>query len=285
MLEQFNEQTVQELSRNVVSLQSEVSSLKNELKTLSDLFKKHQHGGTDGSTPIYNEHIRVKPGVYIQGGRISFGDNTTVLEIKSGAIETYNSFHIIDTEGSAASDELTTIDSDNLSSGQVLILQTRSSSRVVTIKDRVGNITLQTSQDFVMTSSTSSIMLVLKNKTWYEVSRSHNGSDYSGFTFFGDESTVTIASGVITPRSGFVQVDTEGAAASDNLDTITATDLEDGAVITLTAASSTRTVVCKDGTGNMRLAGDFSLTHADDTITLIYNGVNWLELSRSDNSV
>lgn len=285
MLEQFNERTTEELNRNITSLQREVALLKTELKTLSELFKKHQHGGTDGSTPIYNESIRLKPGAYLQGGRVSLGDNTTVLEIKSGAIQTYNSFHIIDTEGGAASDELTTIDSTNLTSGQILVLQSRTSARPITVKDGTGNLSLSTNQDFIMDSSANTIMFILKNKTWYEISRSYNNADFTGFINIGNDDTVTIAAGVITPRSGFVQVDTEGAAATDDLDTITATGLEDGAIITLTASSSARTVVCKDGTGNMRLAGDFSLTHSDDTITLVYNGVNWLEISRSDNNV
>jgi hypothetical protein len=51
----------------------------------------------------------------------------------------------------------------------------------------------------------------------------------------------------------------------------------------IVAANSARTVVAKDATGNLRLNGDFSLDHQNDTLTLIYNGTNWLEVSRSDN--
>jgi hypothetical protein len=51
----------------------------------------------------------------------------------------------------------------------------------------------------------------------------------------------------------------------------------------IVAANSARTVVAKDGTGNLRLNGDFSLDHQNDTLTLIHNGSNWLEVSRSDN--
>jgi hypothetical protein len=43
-------------------------------------------------------------------------------------------------------------------------------------------------------------------------------------------------------------------------------------------------VVCKDGTGNLRLAGDFTLTNVQDTIVLLRVGSDWFELCRSDNT-
>jgi hypothetical protein len=97
----------------------------------------------------------------------------------------------------------------------------------------------------------------------------------------GDYSEKTIASGVITVTESFHQVDTQGDASTDDLDTINGG--EKGMSLTITAADGTRTVVAKDGTGNLRLAGDFSLDTQNDTLTLIYNGTNWLEVSRSDN--
>ena len=94
---------------------------------------------------------------------------------------------------------------------------------------------------------------------------------------------VTISGGVITITQGYVTVDTEGDAATDDLDTISAPTLDASAIIVLRASSNARTVVLKDGTGNLRLAGDFSLDHNRDTITLIGTGGLWYELSRSDN--
>lgn len=99
----------------------------------------------------------------------------------------------------------------------------------------------------------------------------------------GDESTLTIASGVITITSCFHKVDTESAAASDDLDTING--CLDGQILTIRAANSARTVVLKDGTGNLKLAGDCTLDNEEDTITLIYSpGLSkLLEIARSDN--
>ncbi len=95
---------------------------------------------------------------------------------------------------------------------------------------------------------------------------------------------VTISAGAFTLGNyNYCEVDTAGAASTDDLDTITG-GVYDGQIIILKAANSARTVVCKDGTGNLRLAGDFSLDHADDRIQLMYDGTNFVELSRSSNA-
>lgn len=95
-------------------------------------------------------------------------------------------------------------------------------------------------------------------------------------------SVLTIATGAITVTSSFHFVDTESSAASDDLDTINGG--VDGAILVLRANSSARDVVCRDGTGNLSLAGDFTMNNVADTITLLYYNGTWNELSRSDNA-
>ena len=96
--------------------------------------------------------------------------------------------------------------------------------------------------------------------------------------------TKTIASGAITkPSEAYFMIDTEGASATDDLDTINGGSF-DGEVITIRAANGSRTVVVKDSTGNIRSAGDFPLDNGQDRMTLMYDGVNWCETSRSDNT-
>jgi hypothetical protein len=94
----------------------------------------------------------------------------------------------------------------------------------------------------------------------------------------------TIASGVITAAERDFTIDTEGAAASDDLDTINGAT--PNAIITLRATSAARTVVVKDGTGNLQLAGDFSMDHSNDLLVLKVNpqGTTLRELARADNS-
>lgn len=92
---------------------------------------------------------------------------------------------------------------------------------------------------------------------------------------------LTISSGAITVTASAHTVDTQSDAASDDLDTISGGST--GQILIIAAANSARTVVAKDGTGNLKLAGDCTLDNAEDTLTLIFNGTNWLEIARSDN--
>ena len=84
----------------------------------------------------------------------------------------------------------------------------------------------------------------------------------------------TIASGVIRYSSGSILVETEGAAASDDLDTINIGTLVKGEdLLFLRAKDDTHTVVVKHNTGNIFLAGaaDFSLDSKYDLLILRYD--------------
>jgi hypothetical protein len=96
-------------------------------------------------------------------------------------------------------------------------------------------------------------------------------------------SELTIATGAITVTGSYHDVDTEADDATDDLATINGGT--DGMRLVLRANNSGRTVVVKDGTGNIQCAGDMSLDNIQDTIELIYDGVQtaWLEIGRSDN--
>ena len=107
----------------------------------------------------------------------------------------------------------------------------------------------------------------------------------SGFFNFGPYTELTIASGAITATGSLHLVDTEGDAASDDLVTINGGTT--GSRLILRSADPSRDTTLKDYTGssgNLFLAGDFTLTSTMDTITLIKLGSNWFELSRSDNA-
>lgn len=97
----------------------------------------------------------------------------------------------------------------------------------------------------------------------------------------GAATELTIATGAVTATKTVHTVDTEGDAASDDLDTINGGRA--GQLLILRAADSARTVVAKDGTGNLNLGGDFSLDNVEDTLTLVSDGTDWYEIARSDN--
>jgi hypothetical protein len=103
---------------------------------------------------------------------------------------------------------------------------------------------------------------------------------------FESEAAKTISSGAITLSSGqgIVAVDTEGAAGTDDLDTIAIdSSVEGNPLIVLRSTDNARTVVVKDGT-NLRLNGDMSLDNTTDRIVLIRSGTQWVELCRSNNA-
>lgn len=100
----------------------------------------------------------------------------------------------------------------------------------------------------------------------------------------GAAASKTIASGVITlteTDSSRVSVDTQGGAATDDLDTINGGVVGDIIILRTTAAA--RDVTVKSGTGNIILAGgvDFTLINLGSNIGLELSGSNWRELWRT----
>lgn len=95
-------------------------------------------------------------------------------------------------------------------------------------------------------------------------------------------STATIASGAITATSSYMIIDTEGAAATDDLDTINGG--EDGARLVLMSANTSRKPTIKNNTGNIRCGADFEIANTSDTIELIFRaGSGWKKISSASN--
>ena len=57
-----------------------------------------------------------------------------------------------------------------------------------------------------------------------------------------------------------------------------------GTILVLSAANDSRTVVVKNGTGNIVCGADFTLDNSSDTITLIWGGSQWMQISSSNNA-
>ena len=94
---------------------------------------------------------------------------------------------------------------------------------------------------------------------------------------------LTIATAAITVTKSFHRIEGEGAAA-DTLSTINGG--VEGDVLVL-RSNTTANDITIDEAGNIILntAGSFILTDVQDTIVFIFDGSNWLEISRSDNTV
>jgi hypothetical protein len=93
----------------------------------------------------------------------------------------------------------------------------------------------------------------------------------------------TIATGAITlleTDTAILKLDTEGAAATDDLDTINGG--VSGDIIYLRTTSSARDVVVKHGTGNISLDGnaDYTISSTQKGITLFLDGATWRDLNK-----
>ena len=107
--------------------------------------------------------------------------------------------------------------------------------------------------------------------------------DVAGRVAIGNQTELTIASGAITITQSYHKVDTEGDASSDDLATINGGGTV-GTILVLSAANDSRTVVVKNGTGNIVCGADFTLDNSSDTITLIWGGSQWMQISSSNNA-
>jgi hypothetical protein len=84
-------------------------------------------------------------------------------------------------------------------------------------------------------------------------------------------STLTISGGVVTATNNLHQIDTEGAAASDTLDTINGG--ADGYVLVISLASASHAVILSHNTGNIDCVGGRSLLldTENDLVILVYS--------------
>jgi len=91
---------------------------------------------------------------------------------------------------------------------------------------------------------------------------------------FAAATTLTIATGAITPTQNWHLIANQGGASSDDIDTILATNVADGFTLILTPAASGKAFVLKHGTGNIYCHSATDITAADvyDRVDLIYNG-------------
>lgn len=97
----------------------------------------------------------------------------------------------------------------------------------------------------------------------------------------GASTELTIATGAVTATKSYHTIDTESDAASDDLDTISGGRA--GQILVVQANNSARSVVLKDGTGNLKLSGDITLDNAEDTATLVSDGTSWYLIATSNN--
>lgn len=187
--------------------------------------------------------------------------------LASNAFEFLTSYVVLDTEGAAATDELDSITGGSV--GDLVHIRPQSTSRVITIRSGTGNITTPGGEHVVLNSSLQVATLLKITSTAWRVL-------YTDPLIYA--TTATIASGVITCTTGRMIIDTEGAAASDDLTTINGG--VEGRLLELTIASGSRTVTLLE-TGNIRMGPGSSLLLDGifQCVTLRYHATYWLVTS------
>lgn len=105
-----------------------------------------------------------------------------------------------------------------------------------------------------------------------------------------DPTTLTIAIGKVTATQTLHLIDTEGAAATDNLDEIAGAAIGD--ILIIKSVDSARDPQLRDNTGTTdkcQTAGNFTLSTIADSVTLLAiandgTAITWNQLSRANNA-
>jgi hypothetical protein len=94
----------------------------------------------------------------------------------------------------------------------------------------------------------------------------------------GAASELTISGGIVTKTQSYHTIDTEGDGATDDLDTINGGSAGD--VLIFSPNHTDRTIVVKNGTGNILCDADITLDTSTEYVVLIYVGTNWQLLAK-----
>ena len=182
---------------------------------------------------------------------------------------------LVSTEGGAGTDDLDTINGGI--EGQVITYGSATGSSDTIFKNGTGNLHLFNDFRLNTAGATGSKIVLRKSGSTHIESGRTNDHTAAGLTISGG--IVTVPSSRIPLE---ISIDTEGGAATDDLDTILG-GIE-GQIVTFFCPSSSRDVTFKDATGNMNLAGDFTSTAGADKITVQKQSSTWYRLTSSDNA-
>jgi hypothetical protein len=117
-----------------------------------------QSGGIFGRNPSFG-NVTVDKQTFSRGADIT---------IASGEITATNSFHRVDTESAASTDNLDTINGGE--TGQIIILKPVSGSRTIVVRDNAGNIQTAGGTNFSMNDGRDVIVLIYDGNHWLELS-------------------------------------------------------------------------------------------------------------------
>lgn len=126
----------------------------------------------------------------------------TELTIAAGAITVTQTFHTVDTEADAATDDLDTINGG--SDGRLIVLKAVNDARTVVVKHNTGNIWLQGKADISLDDISDGLMLVYSatDSKWFDIAAGGGGGGASAWTGLTDTPGSITADKVVRGNSG-----------------------------------------------------------------------------------
>jgi hypothetical protein len=218
-------------------------------------------------------------------GNLQFA-TASELTISSGAITPTQNWHIVDTEGDAATDDLTTIGSTDSVDGSILFLTQANDARVITIKHLTGNIYCPRSIDILISVSQRPVGLIYSSSSekWLvfstpTVATYLNSNSWTLEQIFS--ASIRLAYTAVTADTTLAEthycVDVSASAAARTITLPTAVGIN-GRVYVIRKSDSSGNAVTIDGNGAEHIndADTKVLAAQYDTATLMSNGVGWI---------
>jgi hypothetical protein len=256
-------------------------------------------GDTGGLTPgpSGNTLTNIRSDACTTGLLIGNGSEFNALSNVSIDHNNENSSDPIDIQGTSISNSITNVNIINIgSSRRAVFFRTDSTDNYVELASLTN---MNTSGIPVVFDTTALRNRVSLRRQANPVLNSSGMSSMAGFTdnladgnsftyddYIAEEEPI-VATGVITLKNAATEsvlIDTEGSAATDDLDTIISYE-QTGKEIRLQTVNDGRDVVIKHNTGNIRLVGsaDLTLGTRRSYVTLVFNQFSgaWFEISRS----
>lgn len=143
--------------------------------------------------------------------------NLTELTISGGVVTITEAFHIIDTEGDAASDDLDTINGG--STGDILVIRPAHDARTVVVKHNTGNIWLKGQADVSLDDIRDCLMLIRDATKWMDLGAGGGGGADPEKVKLPDPEVADFATPTVHNKSS----ETTGGEAANSVDDDTGT--------------------------------------------------------------
>lgn len=208
------------------------------------------------------------------------------LTISGGSITPVQNYHTIDTESSAATDNLDTIVATNATDGFILILRQNNAARDVTVTT-AGNIVLPGTVSIVMTAATSFVVLIYDatNTKWLclpgadNVAVTNAANTFSASNIFGAsiDHKYTAVSGATTASAVHFMINADCTAAGRTITLPTAVGCAGRTYVIrkLDVSGNAVTIAC-NGAEHVNGVDTQTLAAQYDTATVMSDGAGWM---------